>query len=48
MNIIDNLKKKLSERKKIILPETMDDRVLKAAQYLIENDKIDIILIGNK
>lgn len=47
MNIIDSIKSRITDRKRIILPETMDDRVLEAATRLVKDSKIDIILIGN-
>ena len=49
MNIMDNIKQLAKENKQtIILPETMDDRVLKAAQIIDEENIANIILIGNK
>ena len=36
------------ERKRIILPETMDNRILEAATYVLEKELVDIVLIGNK
>lgn len=49
MNFIENLKQKVKQnKKKIILPETMDERVLKAAQIIIEEQIADIILIGDE
>ena len=48
MGIIDKLKELAKQdKKKIILPETMDDRVLKAASIIIEEDVADIILLGD-
>jgi phosphate acetyltransferase len=34
--------------KRIILPESFEDRTLKAADYAVENSLADIILLGNK
>lgn len=49
MNVLENIKKIAKENyKTIILPETMDDRVLKAAEKISEDKIADIILIGNK
>ena len=48
MDIIKSLKEKASlERKKIILPEIMDERVIKAASEILKEDFCDVILIGN-
>lgn len=49
MNIIEKLKSEVKNNKKtIILPETMDERVLKAAEIVIKEELADLILIGNK
>jgi len=49
MSFIDEIIKKAKEnKKKIILPETMDERVLKAAEKIIKEGIADIILIGNE
>jgi len=49
MNFIESLKKKAKENKKtIVLPETMDERVIKACEIILEEEIADIILIGNK
>lgn len=48
MNFIDNIKEIAKKNKKtIVLPETMDRRVLEAAVKVMEEDIADIILIGN-
>ncbi len=48
MNLIDNLKKRASlNKKRIILPEIMDERVIKAAELILQENFCDIILIGN-
>ncbi len=36
-----------SERKKIVLPEASDDRVLRAAEILVRRNVVDIVLLGN-
>ena len=49
MNFIDKIKEQAKQNKKrIVLPETMDERVLKAAEIIIKDDLADIILIGNE
>ncbi|HDX6329587.1 phosphate acetyltransferase [Campylobacter fetus] len=37
-----------SNLKTVVLPESNDDRVLKAAQILLENEAVNIILLGEK
>ena len=46
MKLIEEVKK--FQKKKIILPESTDIRVLEAASYVLENELADIVLIGNK
>ena len=49
MSFIDTIKIKAKQNKKrIVLPETMDERVLSAAEIAIKDDLADIILIGNE
>ncbi len=49
MNLIETLKLKARRNKKrIILPETMDERVLQAAEQIIQEDLAEIILIGEE
>ena len=49
MNLIDNIKNRAKENKKtIVLPETMDIRVLKAARKVVDEDFANIVLLGNK
>ena len=49
MSFIDNIIARAKENKKtIVLPETMDDRVLKAAERINNEDIANIILIGNR
>ncbi len=48
MEFIENLKAKAKENKKrIVLPEGFEERTLKAADVILEEDFADIILIGN-
>ena len=44
-NIVDEAKKK---KKTIVLPESNDIRVVKAANIASQENKANIILIGNK
>ena len=49
MSFIDKIKERAKQNKKrIVLPETMDERVLKAASIALKEDLAHIILIGNK
>ena len=49
MSFIENIKKRARKNKKrIILPESMDERVIAAADKAIEADIADIIVIGDK
>ena len=49
MEFIDEIKQKAKNNKKrIVLPETMDDRVLNAAEIVLNEEIADIILIGNE
>ena len=49
MNFIDGIKEKAKKLKKtIILPESMDERVLKAAEIIIKEGIANIILIGDE
>ena len=49
MNFIEKIKQSAQEsKKKIILPETMDERVLKAAEEILAADLAEIVLIGNE
>ena len=46
MNFIDNVKKRAKKDKKtIVLPESMDERVIEAASKVIEEDIANIIII---
>lgn len=49
MNFIEIIKKEAKQdKKRIVLPESMDERVLKAAEIVIKEEIADIILIGEK
>ena len=49
MTVIEKIIQKVKKNKKtIILPESMDERVLKAANKIIKEDIANIILIGDK
>ena len=49
MNFINDIKKRAKENKKtIVLPESMDERVIDAASKVINEDIADLIIIGNK
>ena len=37
-----------SNRQKIVLPESMDERILRAADILINRDVVDILFVGNQ
>lgn len=42
------LGKAKADRKTIVLPEGVEDRILKAADYLLERDIVDLIIVGEK
>ena len=47
MNFIDNIKNKAKlNKKRIVLPETMDERIIDAASIIRDEEIADIILIG--
>lgn len=49
LKIIDEIKEKASQKKKtIILPESSDERVLKAAEILTKEQIVSVITIGNE
>ena len=49
MNIIEKIKERAKQNKKtIVLPETMDRRVLEAAEIALKEELANIILIGKK
>ena len=49
MNFIDNIKRRAkSDKKRIVLPESMDPRVMEAASKILKEDIAEIIIIGTK
>ena len=49
MKFIEKIKEQArTEKKKIVLPETMDERILYATKIIVEEDIAEIILLGNK
>ena len=49
MSFIESIKKRaISDKKTIVLPESLDTRVLKAAEVVLKEGIADIILIGDK
>jgi phosphate acetyltransferase len=49
MSIIESIREKAaSKKKKIVLPRSSDERVVKAAQFLQEEGLADVILLSNK
>ena len=46
MELVNQVKK--YPKKRIILPETMDERILKAASYVLKEDLVDIVFISDK
>lgn len=49
MSFIEHIKDKAKQnKKKIVLPETMDERILKASEIVIKEQIADIILLGDK
>lgn len=49
MNFIDSIKTRAKkERKKIVLPESMDVRVMRAAEKVLKEEIADIIIIGTQ
>lgn len=48
MNFIENIKERAkTDLKTIVLPESMDDRVLKAAEVVLQEDIANLIIIGS-
>ena len=48
MNFIESLKLRAkANKKKIVLPESMDRRVMEAAEIVLKEDIADIVIIGN-
>ena len=49
MKFIEKIKEQArTEKKKIVLPETMDERILDATKIIVEEDIAEVILLGNK
>ena len=49
MNFIENIKERAKlDKKTIILPESMDSRVIEAASKILEEDICNLIIIGDK
>ncbi|MGM0518012.1 MAG: phosphate acyltransferase, partial [Campylobacterota bacterium] len=49
MGLIKSIKEKAkSQLRTIVLPETEDERVLKAAQKVLEEKTAKVVLIGNE
>ena len=49
MNFIDKIKERAKKNKKtIVLPETMDRRVLQATEMILNENLANIILIGTE
>lgn len=49
MNFIDSIKERAKrDKKKIVLPESMDKRVIEAASIILKENIADIIIIGNE
>ena len=49
MTVMENIIERAKEiKRRIVLPEATDIRVLKAAEYVIKNEIAEIILVGNK
>lgn len=49
MKFIEKIKEQArTEKKKIVLPETMDERILDATRIIVEEDIAEVILLGNK
>ena len=42
------LERAREKRQKIVLPESMDERILRAAEILIHRDVVDILLVGDR
>ena len=49
MGFIDNIKVRAkNNKKKIVLPESMDNRIIDASEIIIKEELADLIIIGNK
>ena len=49
MNFIDKIKERAkSDKKRIVLPESMDKRVIEAAEKILKEDLAEVVIIGMK
>ncbi len=49
MNFIDRIKERAkSDKKRIVLPETMDTRVIEACEKILKEDIAEVVLVGKK
>ncbi len=49
MNFIDNIKKRAkANKKRIVLPESMDSRVMEAADKILKEEIADLVIIGTQ
>ena len=48
MNFIEKIKERAkNDKKRIVLPESMDDRIIEASKIIIKENLADIIIIGD-
>ena len=49
MNFIDKIKERAkSDKKRIVLPESMDKRVIEAAEKILKEDLAEVVIVGKK
>ena len=49
MNFIDRIKERAkSDKKRIVLPESMDTRVIEAAEKILKEDLAEVVIVGKK
>ena len=49
MNFIDRIKERAkSDKKRIVLPESMDKRVIEAAEKILREDLAEVVIVGKK
>ena len=49
MNFIDRIKERAkSDKKRIVLPESMDKRVIEAAEKILKEDLAEVVIVGKK
>ena len=49
MNFIDKIKERAkSDKKRIVLPESMDKRVIEAAEKILREDLAEVVIVGKK